>query len=71
MPVRHLTHHTCSTNGTPITECASRRAPGRERASVSLSRCVHVYLCVQKRVMCGLEMGHPRESAIVCVIAYS
>lgn len=71
MPVKHVIHSTCSTNRTPIAKGLSRIAPGHECAFVSLSRCVHVYLCVQKRVMCGLEMGHPCESAIVCVIAYS
>lgn len=71
MPVKHLIPHTCPTNRIAITACGSRMAPGHEGAFVSLSRCVHVYLRVQKRVMCGLETGHPCESAIVCVIAYS
>lgn len=71
MPVKHPIHRACSTNGIPITACVSRIAPGHEGVSVSPSRCVHVYLRVQERVMCGLETGHPCESAIVCVIAYS
>lgn len=71
MLVKHLTYSACSTKGTRITGCMGQRALGHGSAHVSLSKCVCVYLCVQRRVMCGMGMGHPCESAIVCVIAYS
>ena len=77
MLVKQLIHSPCATNGTPIPGCVSQITPGHACVFVALTRrvcvcvCVCVYLRVLERVMCGLGTGHPCESAIVCVIAYS
>ena len=71
MLVKHLMNSACSTKGTRIAGCMRQRTLGHGSARVSLSQCVCVCLCVQRKVMCRMGMGHPCESAIVCVIAYS